>query len=166
MKQRANLFFVLLCLSLYSVTSAASPFTFKAQASGDQEVPSVITSTRGKITLHFDRALSKIDFDLIVKDGVLITQAHLHCARAGENGPVVAFLFNVAPVPGPGGIDVDGLLASDTLTNDSIIPGPCESFNISNIASLFAAMREGLIYLNVHSEGNPPGEVRGQIFPR
>ena len=166
MIQRAGVFFALLCLGLSGVASAASPFSFNAQASGDQEVPPTITSTRGKIKLNFDRALSKVDFVLTVKDGVAVTQAHLHCGRAGSNGPVVAFLFNGAPVPGPGGIDVDGLLARDTLTNESIVPGPCGDFNIVNIASLFAAMRDGIIYLNVHSEGNPPGEVRGQIFPR
>lgn len=166
MKQRARVFFALLCLSLSGVAAAASPFSFKALASGEQEVPSVITSTWGKITLDFDRALREVDFVLIVKDGVAITQAHLHCARAGANGPVVAFLFNGAPVPGPGGFDVDGRLASDTLTNDSVIPSVCGDVDINNIASLFAAMRDGMIYLNVHSEGNPPGEIRGQIFPR
>ena len=36
---------------------------------------------------------------------------------------------------------------------------------INNIASLYAAILVGKIYLNVHSEANPGGEVRGQIFP-
>ena len=37
--------------------------------------------------------------------------------------------------------------------------------NINNIASLRAAIAEGLIYLNVHSEAQPPGIVRGQLLP-
>lgn len=46
----------------------------------------------------FNKALSEAKSRLCVHEGVAITQAHLHCARAAENGPVVAFLFG--PVVG------------------------------------------------------------------
>ena len=142
--------------------------TFKARASGAQEVPPVMSKTSATVELKFDKALSEVWYDVDVFKGVKITQAHLHCAPAGLNGDVAAFLFNVAPVGGPGGMDVNGNLSSGKLTNDDIIPIFCADFTgfaINNIASLFAAIQQGIIYLNVHSEANPPGEVRGQIFP-
>ena len=82
-----------------------------------------------------------------------------------EEAIEVAFLFNVAPLPGPGGVDVNGALERGVLTNPDIIDGAC-GVAVNNIASLLAAIRDGIIYVNVHSEGNPPGEVRGQIFAR
>lgn len=147
-------------------------FRFKTAASGEQEIQppgGVLTDTSAILRLAFAEDLSSARFSLRVFDGEGITQAHLHCARAGVNGPVVVFLFNVAPVGGPGGIDVDGLLARGRLTNDDIedvdfAANPSCGVAINNIASLFAAVLDGLIYLNVHAEANPAGEVRGQVF--
>ncbi|MDJ0944764.1 MAG: CHRD domain-containing protein [Kiloniellales bacterium] len=149
-----------------------SAFRFKTVASGAQEIQppgGVLTDTSATLKLDFAEDLSSLRFKLRVFDGEKITQAHLHCARAGVNGPVVAFLFNVAPVGGPGGIDVDGLLARGRLGNLDIEPvdfaaNPNCGVAINNIASLFAAVLDGLIYLNVHAEANPAGEVRGQVF--
>lgn len=169
---------LLLCATTFAFASAAQAFEddgfrFTTFASGEQEIQppgGVVTDTTATLRLDFRRDLSSAKFRLSVFDGELITQAHLHCARAGVNGPVVAFLFNVAPVPGPGGVNVDGRLARDRLTNDDIEPvdfaaNPACGVAINNIASLFAAVLDGIIYLNVHSEGNPAGEVRGQFFP-
>ena len=167
---------LLLCAITFAFASAAQAsddgFHFTTFASGEQEIQppgGVLTDTTATLRLDFRHDLSAAKFRLSVFDGKLITQAHLHCARAGVNGPVVAFLFNVAPVPGPGGVNVDGRIARDRLTNDDIEPvdfaaNPACGVAINNIASLFAAVLDGIIYLNVHSEGNPPGEVRGQIF--
>ena len=169
---------LLLCATTFAFAPAAQAadgdgFRFTTFASGEQEIQppgGVLTDTTATLRLDFRRDLSAAKFRLSVFDGELITQAHLHCARAGVNGPVVAFLFNVAPVPGPGGVNTDGRIARDRLTNDDIVPtdfaaSPACGVAINNIASLFAAVLDGIIYLNVHSEGNPPGEVRGQIFP-
>jgi hypothetical protein len=37
--------------------------------------------------------------------------------------------------------------------------------SVNNIASLYRAVREGRVYLDVHSVDFPDSEVRGQIFP-
>ena len=151
----------------------AEGFSFRTTATGDQEIQppgGVITRTTGTLRLDFDAGLTEADFDLRVRRGRAITQAHLHCARAGVNGPIVAFLFDVAPIPGPGGVDVNGRLVRGTLTNADIEDGdfaanPNCGVVINNIASLLEAILKRSIYLNVHSEANPPGEIRGQIFP-
>lgn len=139
---------------------------FDSGLSGAQEVgAAVITNTTGAFRLDFDRGLSEADFRLRVKDGTAITQAHIHCGRAGTNGPVVAFLFGFVP----GGVNVDGLLATGTLTQADFVGADCTGvigIPVNNIASLAFAAREGLIYVNVHSVANPPGEVRGQLLER
>lgn len=79
------------------------------------------------------------------------------------NGPVVVFLFG----PADPGIDVDGLLAEGELTNANFEEADCVTVigtPVNNIASLAFAARNGLIYANVHTEANPAGEVRGQLF--
>lgn len=152
----------------------AGDFNFSAALSGEQEVTTppggVDTVTTGSIRLDFDDDLSAADFNLRIRRGQLITQAHLHCARAGVNGPVVAFLFNAGPVQGPGGVNINGRLARGTLTNADIeavdfAANPVCGVAINNIASLLAAVLDGIVYANVHSEDFPPGVVRGQIFP-
>jgi len=148
--------------SLFPSFNKDDMFKFTAFASGDQEVPPVVTSTTGKLSLEFEKDFSEVDFDLDVFDGVAITQAHLHCKVAGDNGPVVVFLlaFNAA------GINVDGDLSAGTLMNSDIganganCPTP-----IVNIASLYWAIQKGEIYLNVHSVAHPGGEIRAQVFP-
>ena len=137
---------------------------FKADLTGDQEVPPVVTNTTGEIKVEFNDDLTEAEFELEVRDGVAITQAHLHCAPAGVNGPVMAFLFGFVP----GGFDVDGDLVEFTLTDANIAAVgadcvPTIGMAINNIADLAQAMQDGNIYANVHSVANPPGEVRGQL---
>jgi hypothetical protein len=99
-----------------------------------------------------------------VLDGVAVTQAHLHCGAAGQNGPVVVFLFGFIP----GGFDVDGQIARFTLTDANVAAVgadcvPTIGMEINNLADLLDATRDGLIYANVHTVANPGGEIRGQL---
>lgn len=144
---------------------------YRIFASGAQEVSppapegGVVTDTTARLDLQFNRLLSEATFRLNVNDGFGINQAHLHCGGAGSNGPVVAFLFGLDP----NGVDVDGILSSGELTNLDIIDNACIDAigqPVNNIASLAAAIKNGLIYLNVHALSNPPGLVRGQFLPQ
>ncbi len=155
------------------VAQAGSGLAFRSEASGAQEIQppgGVVTDTSAEIEVKFAKDLSSVDVELDVFDGRLITQAHLHCAPAGVNGPIVLFLAVIADsVAGPGGEDVDGELVDDTFTNADLeqadfAANPMCGVPVNNIASLRAAMEAGRIYLNVHSEFNPPGEVRGQLL--
>lgn len=129
---------------------------FKATLSGDQEVPSVATDTTGRALLRLNKAETEIGFQLHVNDGVGITQAHIHCAPVGVNGPVVAFLAGLNPV----GYDVDGKWVSNaTITDDSIVDPACGA----TVSALAESMRDGEAYVNVHSVDEPAGVVRGQI---
>ena len=122
------------------------------------------TKTKGEVTIQFNRDMTEAKFRLEVEDGVAVTMAHLHCAPAGVNGPVVAFLFGMVP----GGFDVDGRLAKFTLTNANItaVGANCVQTigkQITNLAELAQAMQAGKIYANVHTIAHPGGEIRGQL---
>lgn len=80
-----------------------------------------------------------------------ITQAHIHVGPADGNGPAAVFLF------GPADPGSDGLDFSDTVTAASLLGD-------FTAASVVEAIMAGNAYVNVHTEANPPGEVRGQIF--
>ena len=140
---------------------------FKASLVGTEEVPAVQTATRGKAQVEFNIDDTAADFRLQVRRGIRITQAHIHCAPKGVNGPIVAFLAGLNSQ----GYDVDGVfpwISSATLTDTSVIPSdpvskPACPNTINNLRDLIAAIRAGNTYVNVHSIANPGGEVRGQL---
>ncbi len=153
----------LLLVSILLVPGAASgqQLDFRSIGSGSQEVPPVASKTRAVLRLTFAENLAFVDYKLIVRRGQGIVAAHLHCATAFSNGPIAVALFGGAPV------DVSGLLAAGRITSSDIIPTVCGGHGaiaINTVASLLAAIRADEVYLNVHSQANPAGEVRAQIF--
>jgi hypothetical protein len=132
--------------------------TFKANLSGDQEVPPVETDTTGKFKLQLNKAETEAEITLTVSDGVRIRQAHLHCAPAGANGPIVAFLAGDNAV----GYDVDGKWISNVTLTDTSISNPLCGATLSELAD---SMSAGKVYVNVHSVAKPGGVIRGQVEP-
>lgn len=130
---------------------------FSTMLSGKQEVPPVNTPTSGSASLRVHEGEGKIDFDLKVIEGENITAAHLHCAPAGQNGPVAVGLFSTSA-----GVDIDGTLASGTI-DESDLEEACEGAGIETFQHLIQAMREDRVYVNVHSTEYPNGVVRGQL---
>jgi len=150
-----------------SVATAGTSFqrSYEAMLNGVQEVPDAVeTRTTGRAILGFSPSLGLLKYSLEVFRGEDVTQAHLHCAAAGENGPVVAFLFDSEGEPR----DVNDILTKGFLSNDDVMEqdGSDDAcpVTINNLASLLHAVREGYIYVNVHTEGNPSGEIRGQVL--
>lgn len=143
-----------LATALTSVAEAKD--TFKAKLTGDQEVPPVDTDTEGRAKIQINKKQTGGEFTLTVNDGVRVTQAHLHCAPAGANGPIVVFLAGHHPA----GLNVDGKWISNaTFTDTSIVNAACGS----TVAALAASMQAGDVYVNVHTVAHPGGEVRGQV---
>ena len=134
-------------------------------ASGAQVVDGggVETATRARLDLSFALDYATANFQVRVADGVGITSAQLRCGPAGSNGDVIAELFTDNS---PTGAMVDGVLMAGTLDTTSIaLETPCGDLEeIKNVATLYAAIRQDLVYLDVRSVTNPDGEVRGQIF--
>lgn len=139
-------------------TNAAADEIFKADLSGDQEVPPVATGASGMAIFRLNKSETWLEIQLRVDNGVGITQSHIHCAPAGENGPVVVFLAGLHAA----GLDVNGKWISNAfITEASIVNSACGG----TLAELAQSLRTGNTYVNVHSQAVPSGEIRGQILP-
>jgi hypothetical protein len=132
---------------------------FIAPMSGDQEVPPADTRARGQTTFTLSEDGSELSYRLIVANLHNVTQAHIHLAPAGANGPVVLWLYPAGPpaqlIPGRS----SGVLATGTVTAADLV-GLLEDQPLS---ALIEEMRAGNAYVNVHTSQFPPGEIRGQI---
>jgi hypothetical protein len=143
---------------------------FKARLTGDQEVidgqvPPLGTGSPaiGRIEVEFDKGFTKLGVDLRVSTNTVgtIFRAHFHCGRPGQNGPIIFGLFSPGPFP------VSNIVQG-TLTNADSTGADCTMAIgrvVNNLASLAFAMRDGLIYANVHTTPDfTGGEVRGQMI--
>ncbi len=131
----------------------AGNLSFKATLSRAQTVPLESGGLIGdaEVKISFNEAFSAAEFEFKANGGANAVAAHFHCGGPGENGPPAISIFD----------GFDGEKASGTLTNADILNFGCE---ITNLVSLAFAMRDGLVYANVHTIDNPPGEVRGQVL--
>ncbi|NIR48485.1 CHRD domain-containing protein, partial [candidate division KSB1 bacterium] len=130
---------------------------FKVDLTGDQEVPPVTTATTGEAEFEVNSDLTEIKFELEIEDAMdilAVAGAHIHCAPANQNGPIVAFLAGEVPGGFDGEVKIEG-----TLTDANIIDDACGA----TISELVQSMKDGNAYVNVHSAANPAGEVRGQF---
>lgn len=117
----------------------AAAADIKVMLSGSQEMPPVTTNATGSgtITVGDDKAVS----GSVTTTGVSGTAAHIHMAAAGANGPVI--------VP----------LTKSGDNGWAVAPGA------KLTDAQYEAFKAGNLYLNVHSEANKGGEIRGQIKP-
>jgi hypothetical protein len=150
-----------LTLLVIATPASAAGMKFQAALSGAQEVPEVATGASGKVLAKFDDALTQVEVKVSLNNIVGVTAAHFHCDRPGLNG-VVAF-----GLIAPGACTLVNDQIQCTLTNADVQPFDCVpeiGRPVNNIAALAFAMRDGLIYFNVHTMANSTGELRGQMI--
>ena len=133
-----KVFSSLAVLALVACATTSPGNRVNVTLSGAEEVPPVSTAARGSgsFTIGTDGAVS----GSVTTTGVQGTMAHIHMAPRGQNGPVIV------PLTKSG--DTYTAPAGAKLTNEQM-----------------AAFRAGNLYINVHSEANKGGEVRGQLRP-
>jgi hypothetical protein len=133
---------------------------FTAKLSGGNEIPPVTTAGSGIASFQIVPLVHQeaINYQLNLKNMEGVTGAHIHIGKQGENGPVVAALFNPS-MSGPPTGTVNGLLTAGTLTS-SKLTGPLTGKAIGNLVII---IRGGGAYVNVHTTQNQNGEIRGQI---
>ena len=183
-------------VTLPLVSQAAQPdgvgsLNHRTHLAGDHEVftgsPSPADSqAQGQAIFQIADDEQSFDYKLIASNIENITQAHIHCAPAGSNGPIVVWLYpsvtSTAALPGGAGRH-DGVLAEGTAmaevpagTQPHVRPttNPACPGGVANFADVLARIREGNAYVNVHTNDGvaptnqgpgdfPGGEVRGQI---
>ena len=149
-----------IAISLFSVANLNSAFAqteteaFTANLSGGEEVPRVTTESTGVASFNVTGDDS-IDYTVNVTGMDKVMGVHVHSGKTGENGEVVVTLFNATSPTGP----ISGNLANGTITGSSL-EGQMQGTAVSDLVK---AMERGETYVNVHTEANPNGEIRGQI---
>ena len=116
--------------------------TFAATLSGAAEVPPVTTNATGTAT--FTLTGNSLAFAITVTDIDEANAAHIHAGAAGANGGVMVGLFD-GPTTAAG---FSGTLAEGTVTV---------------VDSVITRLQNGTAYVNVHTDANPGGEIRGQV---
>ncbi|MBI3528398.1 MAG: CHRD domain-containing protein [Betaproteobacteria bacterium] len=131
--------FTLIAGVLAASTGLAIAGASKVTLSGAQEVPPVQTSAAGTgtITVNDDKTVS----GSVTTTGVKGTMAHIHEAAPGKNGGVAIPLEK----------------KSD---NEWAVPAGAKLTDAQ-----YKSYKAGDLYVNVHSDANKAGEIRGQLKP-
>lgn len=132
---------------------------FVAPLSGNQEVPAVETNATGVATFKLSKDGTTLQYKLNVANIEDVLMAHIHNGPAGENGPVVVWLY---PADGPPPQLIEGR-SNGTLAQGSVTASDVVGPLAGDFDALLEAMKTGNTYVNVHTQANPPGEIRGQI---
>lgn len=135
------------------------PLSFRAHLSGDQEVPPVETIATGQTIFKLSKDGTELSYKLIVANLDDITMAHIHLAPAGENGPVVAWLYPAGPPPQLIEGTTNGILAQGVITSEDLRGVLADA----SLEDLLEIMMAGGTYVNVHTSEYGGGEIRGQI---
>lgn len=126
---------------------------FKSNLSPSQEVAAELVDSRGRgsafaVSRNGESLGIKISFRRTTGPVVM---AHFHLGQKGTNGPVVA---NLTPY-------IKGNRVIATI-NASDVVGPLAEGEDPYL-NLLNELAAGNIYINLHTEANPAGELRGQV---
>jgi len=142
-----------------SITAAkaglSSSSILTASLSGAQEVPAVISAATGTATVTIDAARTTISVTLTTQGfATPVTASHIHFGPAGSNGGILFSLF-AAPAIFPATL-------TKTLTSADFTPDAVNG--IITFADAVNAILLGNTYINVHTQANLGGEIRGQLM--
>lgn len=127
---------------------------FVTNMTGQEEVPPVDTQAVGEAILTQDLPLNQTMHYFVNVTGIEgVSQGHIHSGAEGENGPIVVTLFNFDS-PQNEVLQYSNFTASN-------LEGPMQG---KTMQDLIAALKNGTTYINVHTEQNPNGEIRGQLM--
>ncbi len=119
------------------------------------QIPAVVTANSGNATVKFDSTQSTITVTVNNAGLTNVTASHIHAGKVGKNGSPIFSLF-AAP----------GTFTSPfvkTLTSADFTPDTANG--IKTFEDAVNAIMSGNTYVNVHTQGFPNGEIRGQIGP-
>jgi hypothetical protein len=131
-------------------SAVAQEQKFVATLSGQEEVPPTNSQATGmaEVTVTGESA----EYNVNASNIQGVTAGHIHSGQQGENGPIVVTLFqNESPT---NEVSETGSITADKLE------GPLAG---KQLTDLVTAMSNGTTYVNIHTEQNPNGEIRGQL---
>jgi len=141
----SSLAFVVVCSLAITQPSAYAQQqqSIIAKLTGKNEVPPVNTQATGTAQFQLSSDGKELNYDLSAINLNGFMMAHIHQGKAGENGqPVAPLQMGKGKVTSS---DLQGSLAS------------------KQISDLVDIIKNGQTYVNVHTDQNQNGEIRGQI---
>jgi hypothetical protein len=157
---------VVLTLATIVLLGGVEAQDFRANLSGFNEVPPIVSNGTGTVALVLDANLQSVNYSLTYSGlGASVAQGHLKFGQEGVSGGVIAFLCtnlgNGPPgtpaCPSPSGT------VTGTLTPASIIGPVAQNIAAGDFTSLVKVLNSERAYVNVSTSQFPAGELRGPL---
>jgi hypothetical protein len=131
--------------------ASAQDKKFMAELSSQEEVPPIDSQATGSAEFT-PMGSDSVMYNVNATNIQGVTAGHIYSGQQGENGPIVVTLFKYDS-------PMNEVSESGSITADKL-EGPMAGKQLSDLAT---AMGNGSTYVNIHTEQNPNGEIRGQI---
>jgi hypothetical protein len=150
---------------------------FSEFLTGLKEAPAIVSTTgTGTFRAVINRDETAIDYVLTFRNlQTPATQAHIHIGHPQNAGNVVLWLCDSATTPASPIASTPLCNQSDPMTpTTGTVSGTLTEADVialtangiagpADFGEVVALIRAGLTYVNVHTVGIPPGEIRSQI---
>lgn len=136
-------------------TASAQVYTLTAALAGNEENPGINTGSFGSATVTVNMTTRTVTYQVDVfnlPSGV--TASHIHVGATGTTGPVIV---NFAP---PTSASNDFAFAGSVPEGQFLLRA---DQGIRSADDVFQAILGGNTYVNVHSQANAGGEIRGRL---
>lgn len=141
----------------------------RAQLESTDEVPALSTNGEGVFLGRFSHDREELDYALGYADlQGAVAQAHLHLGQRHVNGGISIFLCtNLGNGPeGTQPCPEAPAVIEGTLSADDVIGPDGQGIDPGEWEEVRRAIAEGAVYVNVHTDVFPGGEIRGQLRTR
>lgn len=152
-----TLLVVVITMAIFNHTVVAQTEDQKltTELSGVNEVPPTNSSATG--LAEFDiMGTDSIRYHVNASNIQDVTAGHLHGGLEGENGPIIVQLFSYDT-------PMNQVSESGIITEGNSSFQGATTTSEQQLKDFMDSMRTGQIYVNIHTEQNPDGEIRGQI---
>jgi hypothetical protein len=154
MRRVKILLFVVLAVVLAASTCFAMGNSFKAKLTSKEETKKPVSKATGKAEFKLSKDGKTLSYKLHVKNIMDANAAHIHKGKKGEAGPPLVALF-----AGERKGKFSGTLAEGTITDKDLL-GDLQGKPLDELILLIKAED---VYVNVHTDANAEGEIRGQV---
>jgi CHRD domain len=130
-----------------------------------EEVPALSTPGSGELVATINGAGTEINYALRYSNlAGTAAQAHFHIGQKSVNGGIMIFLCSNL---GNGPAGTQPCPTSGTITGTihaaNVIGPTGQGIGPGELAEVIQAIRNGVVYANVHTDLFPGGEIRGQV---
>jgi len=142
-------------------------FFVRAWLTGFEETPLTLSSPgRGFFRAVVDEDAGTIQYSLTFDGVANVLQSHLHLGAHHTTGGISVFLctnLGNGPVGTQACPQSPGQI-SGTIHVADVIGPTAQGISAGEFAELVAAIRAKAVYVNIHSQQFPGGEIRGQLL--